>query len=152
MFLIRITQAFEEAKLPYAVVGGYAVALHGAVRGTIDIDIIISLKAQDFEKAENILTNMHLKPKLPIHASDLFKNRKAYINEKNLTAWSFINPQNPMECVNIIITEDLNGKQIVRKQIGSHSIQILGKSDLISMKKKASRAQDLEDIKALERL
>ncbi len=152
MFLIRITQAFEKAKLPYALVGGYAVALHGAVRGTIDVDIIISLKLQDFEKAEDILTSIHLQPKLPIHASELFKHRKAYMDANNLIAWSFINPHNPMECVDIIITEDLIGKQIVRKQVGSHSIQVLSKNDLITMKKKASRVQDLEDIKALESL
>ncbi len=152
MFLIRVTQAFEEAGLPYALVGGYAVALHGAVRGTIDVDIIISLKLQDFEKAEDILTNIHLQPKLPIHASELFKHRKAYMDEKNLIAWSFVNPHNPMECVDIIITEDLIGKQTISKQIGSHNIQVLSKNDLITMKKKASRVQDLEDIKALESL
>jgi len=152
MFLIRVTQAFEEAELPYALVGGYAVALHGAVRGTIDVDIIISLKLQDFEKAESILTSINLQPKLPIHASELFKNRKSYMDEKNLIAWSFVNPHNPMECVDIIITEDLTGKQTVSKQVGSHNIQVLSKNDLITMKKKASRAQDLEDIKALESL
>ncbi len=40
MFLLRISQAFQQANIPYALVGGYAVALHGAVRGTIDVDII----------------------------------------------------------------------------------------------------------------
>jgi len=152
MFLTRVTQAFEDAKLPYALVGGYAVALHGAVRGTIDVDIIISLQAEDFEKAETILTNIHLQPKLPIHASELFLHRKVYMDKKNLIAWSFINPHNPMECVDIIITEDLIGKQIITKQVGNHNIQVLSKSDLIAMKKKASRKQDLEDIKALESL
>jgi len=152
MFLTRVTQAFEDAKLPYALVGGYAVALHGAVRGTIDVDIIISLQVEDFEKTETILTNINLQPKLPIHASELFLHRKVYMDKKNLIAWSFINPHNPMECVDIIITEDLIGKQIITKQVGNHNIQVLSKSDLITMKQKASRKQDLEDIKALESL
>ena len=36
-FLERVCTALKEAGVPYAVVGGHAVALHGAVRGTVDV-------------------------------------------------------------------------------------------------------------------
>ena len=39
--LERICTALREAGVRYAVVGGYAVALHGAVRGTVDIDVAV---------------------------------------------------------------------------------------------------------------
>lgn len=41
MILSRIIPLFSEADIPYCIVGGYAVALHGVVRGTLDLDIII---------------------------------------------------------------------------------------------------------------
>ena len=152
MFLLRITQAFTQANIPYALVGGYAVALHGAVRGTIDVDIIITLNQKSFEDAEHLLLNLGLQPRLPIKARDLFKNREHYIQEKNLIAWSFVNPDKPIECLDIIITEDLNTKQVVSKHLDTQSIQVIGKRDLISMKRLSGRPQDIEDIKALEAL
>jgi hypothetical protein len=152
MFLLRITQAFAQANIPYALVGGYAVALHGAVRGTIDVDIIITLDKQHFERTEQLLLDLGLQPKLPIQAADLFEHRKAYIQEKNLIAWSFVNPDKPSECLDIIITEDLRQKQVETKQLQQQSIQVLGKADLIAMKKVSGRPQDLADIQALEAL
>jgi len=152
MFLLRITQAFTQADIPYALVGGYAVALHGAVRGTIDVDIIITLNKQHFERTEQLLLALGMQARLPIQAADLFKHREQYILEKNLIAWSFVNPDNPSECLDIIITEDLRQKQVETKQLQQQSIQVLGKADLIAMKKVSGRPQDLADIQALEAL
>ena len=42
MFIYRLTNALEKHHIPYAIVGGHAVALHGALRGTIDIDFVIN--------------------------------------------------------------------------------------------------------------
>jgi hypothetical protein len=44
MFIIKVVESLERNKINYAVVGGYAVALHGVVRGTVDLDLIINLK------------------------------------------------------------------------------------------------------------
>jgi hypothetical protein len=35
---------FSEAKIPFCLVGGYAVAIHGVVRGTLDLDGLIQIK------------------------------------------------------------------------------------------------------------
>jgi hypothetical protein len=39
MFIETVSKALSDHNVSYAVVGGYAVALHGAVRGTIDVNI-----------------------------------------------------------------------------------------------------------------
>ncbi len=152
MFLLRISQAFQQANIPYALVGGYAVALHGAVRGTIDVDIIINLDKTHFEQAEQLALDLGLQPRLPIHAAELFEHREQYIQEKNLIAWSFVNPDKPSECLDIIITEDLKHKHIEDKMLNDQCIQVLSIDDLIAMKKVSGRAQDVEDIKALQAL
>ena len=41
MFLTQLCQPLEQHRIRYALLGGYAVALHGAVRGTVDIDFVI---------------------------------------------------------------------------------------------------------------
>ena len=152
MFVERVIRALDRAKVRYALVGGYAVALHGAVRGTVDIDLVIVLKRQQFEALEKAMTNLGLQSILPVTAREVFDYREEYIRNRNLVAWSFFNPSNPLEMVDILITEDLDSIKTETKQIGKLRIEIAAIPDLISMKRKSNRPQDKEDIKALEKL
>lgn len=152
MFVERVIRALDRAKVRYALVGGYAVALHGAVRGTVDIDLVIVLKRQQFEALEKAMTNLGLQSILPVTAREVFDYREEYIRNRNLVAWSFSNPSNPLEMVDILITEDLDSIKTETKQIGKLRIEIAAIPDLISMKLKSNRPQDKEDIKALEKL
>lgn len=149
-FFERVLQTFEKNKVSYSIVGGYAVALHGAPRGTIDIDCIIKHKKEDFINCERALKSIGLEPRLPVRAEEVFNFRKEYIEKRNLIAWSFINTLNPLECIDIIITHDLRKLRSVRYKFGLHQVPVLSIDDLIDMKKVSARPQDLEDIKALE--
>lgn len=149
-FFERVVEAFEEFQVPYSIVGGYALALHGAPRGTIDIDCIIEHSESDFIKCEAALKSIGLESRLPLRAAEVFNFRQEYIDKRNMIAWGFINPLNPMECVDVIITHDLRTLHSVRYKFGLHRIPVLAIDELIEMKKLAGRAQDLEDIKALE--
>jgi hypothetical protein len=48
----KVFSNLNEANISYAVVGGLAVSLHGATRGTIDLDLVISLDLQSLENFE----------------------------------------------------------------------------------------------------
>ena len=152
MLLIRVVDALEKEKLKYALVGGHAVALHGAVRGTVDIDIAIKLSKSSYQKVEVALEGIGLKSRLPVNAEDVFNFRDEYIKNKNLIAWSFVNPSKPIEIVDIIITEDASQLKTVNKEVMGRKIKVASLSSLIAMKKKSGRAQDIEDVKALEKL
>ncbi len=152
MFILELVQTLEQHKVKYAIVGGYAVALHGAVRGTIDVDIVVQLNKSAFRKAEMALLELGLKPRLPLSSEDVFNFREEYIRNKNLTAWSFVNADKPTDMVDIIITEDLNKIKTVIKTLGGKKIQIASIDDLIRMKSKTGRKQDIEDVKALKEL
>ncbi len=152
MLLHRVTQALDGARVPYAVVGGYAVALHGAVRGTLDLDLVLRLRRKDFVDAETALRGLGLRPRLPVDGGQVFDFRREYIRDKNLVAWSFYNPSVPSEMVDIVITHDLAKMKVKRIRSEGRVLKILAKKDLIAMKRKSGRPQDLEDIKALETL
>lgn len=152
MFLIELTNALDKHSVNYALVGGYAVALHGAVRGTIDVDIVIQLKQSAFRKAEQAFTELGLQPRLPVSADDIFLFREEYIKNKNLIAWSFSNPSNPTEIVDIIITEDLRDMKPVIKKIMGKKIKVADITSLIAMKTRSGRPQDIEDVKALQKI
>jgi predicted nucleotidyltransferase len=152
MFIQKVIRALDKHRVRYALVGGYAVALHGAIRGTVDVDIVIGLNRATFKRAEDALKSIGLESRLPVTAEDVFAFREEYIHKRNLTAWSFSNADNPLEIVDILITEDAAAIATVRKQAFGMSIKVAAIPDLIAIKKKAGRPQDLEDIKALRKL
>lgn len=150
MFIHDICAALNDAKVAYAVVGGYAVALHGAVRGTVDVDIALKWSLKNLQEVEKILKALGLVSRLPIDAESVFHFRDEYIQNRNLIAWKFFDPSNPANQVDIIINYDLSGAKVESRRTSSGIIKFLSRSDLIKMKKKSGRPQDLEDVKALE--
>ena len=152
MFIVRVVEAFDRSRVPYAIVGGYAVALHGAVRGTVDLDLVIRLKAADFRKTEILLLGLGLRPRLPVTASEVFQFRDEYIRNRNMRAWTFVNPERPSEVVDVILTEDLSRMKIVKVEVQGQVLRLASIADLIRMKQGTGRPQDEEDVKALRRL
>jgi len=152
MLLIRLIKKLDHLKIPYALVGGHAVALHGAVRGTLDIDLVIKWSFKYLKELEGALKNLGLTSRLPLTCEEVFNFKDEYIKNRNLIAWNFVNLKDPSEQVDLILTTDLSGKSVVSKKVGDFQIKVLAKKDLIEMKKQSGRKQDLIDIEALEKL
>ena len=152
MFISKLCGALSKAKINYAIVGGYAVALHGAIRGTVDIDLIIENHRQTFIKVEKALKKIGLKALQPISAENVWHNKKQLIEQKNMIAWNFYNPDNPLEQVDIIINYELHLNAIVNIETSFGMIPVLNKKELIKMKSQSNRQQDIIDIKELNKL
>jgi hypothetical protein len=153
MFIQKICLALGSANVPYAIVGGYAVALHGVIRGTVDVDVAIEWSLENLQNAENALKGMGLVSLLPITAEMLFQFRDDYIQNRNLIAWNFYDPANPINQVDIIINYSLKDAHNTKKiTTALGTIPILSLQELIRMKEASDRAQDLEDVKALKSL
>jgi hypothetical protein len=152
LFLNRVCSALTEKGVRYAIVGGHAVALHGAVRGTVDVDIALRWNLKSLQTTEQALLEIGLVSRLPISPDDVFQFRDEYVQNRNLIGWNFYNPDNPGEQVDIVITYDLKGKTLVSVATAGGKVPILGRKELIEMKRASGRPQDLEDVKALERL
>lgn len=153
MFIYDICAVLDKAEVPYAIVGGYAVALHGAIRGTIDVDIVIQWSLKNLQNTENAFKQIGLVSLIPITAETLFHFRDEYIQNRNLIAWNFYDPSKPLNQVDIIINYDLKNirnTKAVNTALGT--IRVLSLNELIEMKKASGRPQDLEDVKALSNL
>ncbi len=151
-FLTRVAAALETAGVRYAVVGGYAVALHGAVRGTVDVDVILAWNLRSLQAAEQTLKGIGLVSRLPITADEVFRFRDEYVRNRNLIAWNFYNPGDLTEQLDLIISTDLKGKKVQSIRTVDGPVRILARKDLIALKRASGRPQDLADIEALERL
>jgi hypothetical protein len=152
MFLIKLAKELNKHNIPYAIVGGHAVAIHGAVRGTMDVDLILKWSLKTLEDIEAVMKLMNLVSRLPISAKDVYHFKDEYINNRNLIAWNFYNSIHPSQQVDIIITHDLAKLSSIRVKYQDTVINVLSKKDLIQMKKDSGREQDLFDVEALEKL
>jgi len=152
MWLLEIVKALKKAGVEFAVAGGYAVSLHGAVRGTIDLDFVISLNEKNMHKLQDCLVSLGYRSKLPVTADEIHKFRKEYIEKRNLIAWSFYEASNPAHIIDIIITEDLRKLTSQNMSAYGEKIPVLSLKSLIQMKRRSNRPQDKEDVKALEML
>ncbi len=150
-FLVRVCHALQHQSVNYALVGGHAVALHGAVRGTIDIDLVIEFTLENLKTTEQVFKSLGLSSHLPLSAEYIFTHRETLIKERNLIAWSFISLENPLEVVDLIISFDLQNQMVVEKNLASGQVlRVLSKEDLITMKRASGRPQDLADVTALQ--
>ena len=150
MLIYQIVDQFQKAKIPFAVVGGYALALHGIVRATVDIDFVLKIDLENYEKAEACLKKIGLDSRIPVRAQDLVKMRKEYIKERNLIAWSFVDYKNPTKQVDILITKDISDLKIEKISVGGRKIPVATLESLFEMKKESGRPQDLIDIERIK--
>src|ERR1700722_19657761 len=122
MLIHNICSALDKAGVAYAIVGGYAVALHGAIRGTVDVDVVVQWSLKNLQDTEKAFKQIGLVSLIPITAETLFHFRDEYIQNRNLIAWNFYDPSNPLNQVDIIINYDLKNKQntkIIKTSVGT---------------------------------
>jgi hypothetical protein len=59
--VVRICRILKQAKVPYMVVGAYAVFVHGQPRQSLDVDIVIPLPPAEREKVRASLEGSELR-------------------------------------------------------------------------------------------
>lgn len=152
MLVIEVCDALASAGVRFAVTGGYAVALHGAVRGTVDLDVVLAHDEPTYVAAERALRSIGLVPRLPVSAEEVFRFRREYIENRNLVAWSFCDPNDPTRLVDVVLTFEQKRVPTKKVQLRGAIIPVLSRAALIRMKEASGRPQDLEDVAALRRL
>jgi len=158
MFIYEdILREFQKHKIQYIVIGGIAVNLHGALRSTADLDILLEMSEDNLKRFLVILKRSNYRSKQPINLVQIAdkKNREYLVRQKNLKAVNFYKAGS-FEEVDIIIDAPFTFKEakkdIVWAGSGSTRIPLLSIDGLIKMKKKAGRTIDKLDIDALKRI
>ena len=157
MFYLNLFKALNAHNIDYLLVGGLAVNLHGVPRLTMDVDLVIALNADNIAKLEACAKSLNLRPSVPVMLADIAdaNKRAALFKEKHLIALSLISDKPEMPTVDIVIHHPLDFKKAyqnkVERDISGTPVMLASIEDMITMKKAAGRAQDLADIKHLER-
>src|SRR5690606_17368712 len=124
MFFYQVIETLERNGIPYLITGGYAVALHGYIRKTFDIDIITENSLEGLIEIEFALKECGLRP-------EKYSAANAYKLKDIEPSWYFINPRDELQRVDVHINFNFNDLETSTKKIQSYSVPIIGFESLI---------------------
>lgn len=142
----------------YLVVGGLAVVLHGHVRLTVDVDLVVDLTPEEALKAVRTLGDLGFRPRLPVPPEAFAdpRQRRDWAENRNLRVFSMFDPRDPLREVDLFVEEPMPFEELRARSeempLGTTTVRVVSRRDLISMKRLAGRPRDLEDVAALEEI
>ena len=158
LFYHEVLTALHEAGARFVVVGGLAVNLQGVPRPTADIDLVIELSPDNVRAVAEALRSVGLRPRLPAPPEGLAdpRVREQWVRERNLTAYTLCDPDNPLRSVDILVDSPLSFDELSASadRIEARGIRfdVASIEALIRMKEHAGRRRDLADVAALRTL
>lgn len=141
--LSQLISALDENEIEYAVCGGLALAIHGFVRATLDIDILI--QPESLEKAYKIGAENGF----DIRGLDISSNKRAV----EIRRVSKIDDNGEVPSLDLLlVTSQVEDVWETRETIDflGNQLSVVSREGLIKMKTLAGRPQDLADIERLE--
>lgn len=152
-----LAEALHASDVRYLVAGGLAVAAHGYLRFTNDVDLVLHLAYDNTRRAVSALAELGYRPHVPVRAEDLAdpRERERWIEEKGLVVLSFFSDLHRETPVDVFVTEpfafDVEYEAALVKELRPDlPIRFVRRETLIEMKRRAGRQQDLADIEQLE--
>ena len=151
-----IFKELNKQKIDYLVVGGLAVNLHGVPRMTYDIDIMILLEAKNVSKLIKKLKNWGYRPKVPINPMELADEtkRNSWLQEKGMKAVNFYSDKLPIGEIDIVFDSPISYSELKSRaiiiELEREKIFTVSIHDLITLKQKSGRKQDIADVEYLK--
>jgi hypothetical protein len=152
----EILDAPNRARVRYLVVGGVAVVLHGYLRTTADLDLVIQLQRENVLRAMRALGELKYRPRAPVPAEAFAESelREQWIREKGLAVFSLWSPAHPTLEIDFFVAEPFDFDSVysrcLRVPLENTEVTVIALDDMIALKRRVGRPRDLEDVAALE--
>lgn len=156
--LLGILTSLAAANVRFLVVGGVAVVLHRHPRFTADLDLVIDLERDDATRALTVLAGKGFRPRPPVDLLSFAdpEARRGWIEEKGLTVFSLWSPDAPGTEVDLFVEEPFDFAGAYGRadfvELAGVPVPVLSIPDLVSLKRRAGRSKDIEDVAALEEI
>jgi predicted nucleotidyltransferase len=139
-----LLEAFGRAEVEYAIVGGYAVAFHGRVRATKDVDILLGGEPSNLERAAVALADFGAPTNVANAVRALGADEVAYFG------------QPPMRVDLLRTIDGVSTHEVIARAVtvtlDEIEMRVIALDDLILNKRAAGRPRDIEDANYLERI
>jgi len=141
--ILDFLELCNKYEVKYLVIGGYAVSIHGHPRSTKDIDVCIELSERNSLKMVDVIKDFGF--------SSLKLNKEDFLKKDLITQLGFpplrIDILNDLDGVNF--EEAWSNKKVVHFE--NVPVNFIGYNDLLTVKQKAGRPQDIADVNQLKK-
>lgn len=152
---LDVLSQLHDHHVDFVIVGGVAAALHGGTRVTFDLDVVPRLAAPSWQAAIDVLWSLGARPRIP-EALDRIRDVeqiRRWQRDKGMLALNFRAPDGSVE-VDLLVSESDQFDQLrlraVKVALDQRTFFVASIDDLITMKRRAGRPQDLLDIAQLQ--
>jgi hypothetical protein len=143
-FYEREIKAFNRNRIKYLVVGGMAVNLYGVHRQTNDLDLMINLSHDNFNKFMKVVGALGYYTKIPVK------------KWKEAVAIAFRDRKDEDKRIDVFLKNPIDFDQAYKHRKifkpAGFKIPCVSLGDLLAMKNKADRLRDWIDIGSLKRM
>lgn len=158
MKIAELLQSLADARVDYVLVGGLAVQLHGFLRATVDIDLVLAMNDANLDRFIEVAKRFGLKPVIPVPI-DALKNAAQidqWYREKGMLAFALREPRVGGSVIDVLVRPDISFDTLrsgaVEGKLFGRQVSIASIDDLIGMKRIANRPKDQLDVAALEKI
>lgn len=157
--LEAILAALNGHKVRFLIVGGLAVAAHGYIRHTQDVDLVIALDHTNILRTFEVLKTLGYKPTVPITAEQFAdrERRKEWIKNKSMKVLNFSSDLHRETTIDVFVDEPFDFEREYERAWQGElapglSVRFVSLPTLIAMKEQANRPRDLDDLHHLRQL
>lgn len=148
--LTALLRALAEADLEFVVVGGVAVAAHGFVRATEDVDLVPNPAPRNLDELVNTLLRLESRltqrPDQPLGQAE----RQALHQGRNLSVTTRLGDLDILVRMPGVPSFDVLSRDAAVVALAGTSLSVCSREHLIAMKRARSSAADLADLERLE--
>jgi predicted nucleotidyltransferase len=152
---LEILNQLHDHHVDFVIVGGVAASLHGGSRVTFDLDVVPSLEPDSWRAAVDFLWGLGTRPRIPESQERIrdVEHIRRWRQEKGMLALNFRAPDGSTE-VDLLVGESDGFEQLRQRAVcvtvDDRTFFVASIEDLIAMKQRAGRPQDLLDIAELQ--
>ncbi len=155
--LDALASSLEQAGVRYLIVGGLAVIAHGYLRFTSDLDLILEPEPAALRRAIPVFIALGYAPRVPVKFEDFAdpEKRASWAREKGMLVFSLVSPQHDKTSVDLFLEcpfdfDDAYSRALRDKTESGVELTFVPLTELLEMKRRAGRRNDLDDIEKLE--
>jgi hypothetical protein len=139
---LRVCRLLNRHRVRYLIAGGVAANLHGSVRATRDVDLLVPRDLQNTKQLLTALAELPYRIAAELDAADVVKKPFTIVGD---------DPRVDILTVACTVKFEAAWPRRIERRIGGVRVPYLGFDDLLASKR-TGRASDTADIEALSRL
>jgi hypothetical protein len=158
MKIAELLESLSDEHVQYVLIGGLAVQLHGFLRATFDIDLVLAMDDENLVRFIAVAKRLGLVPAIPVAIETLRNDRliEQWYREKGMLSFSLREPQIGGSVVDILVRPEVPFNTLVSNavigELFGRQVTIAAIEDLLVMKRVSNRPKDQIDIMALEKI